>query len=100
MAGPSCIRTPLAQRWHRFRRRVLPAACFGAGVLLTLFLWERQAKLDSQPRASAASRAEDASHAESLLVSRSPVPPTAGANPPPPAPDPAQPAHAATGRPR
>jgi hypothetical protein len=97
VAGPSCIRTPLAQRWQRFRQRVLPIVCFGAGVLFTLLLWERQVEFPVQPRAGAATRPADTSDAEELLVSRPPAPPGTRGNPPQPALDPAQPGPAATG---
>ena len=39
------IRTPLKQRWRRFRYGVLPPLSFLACVALTLWLWQRQGQL-------------------------------------------------------
>ena len=82
MAGPSRIRTPLVQRWHRFRQQVLPIVCFVAGTAFTLWLWVRQANFGNGTGEIVAVRVDVTSGAAGLLVSRSPLPTETGQNEP------------------
>lgn len=79
MATPSRIRTPLVQRWHRFRQQVLPVVCFLVCAAITLWLWERQARSGNAVGSLDAPRIEVRSGAPGMIVSRSPLPSEPGA---------------------
>lgn len=82
MAGPSRIRTPLIQRWHRFRQQMLPIVCFIGCVMLTLWLWQQQARMGNATGEIYAARVDVTSSATGLLASQSPVPAGEGKEPP------------------
>ena len=68
MAHTSRIPTPLKQHWNRFRLGALPIISFIACVILTLYLWERQARYGSLVGEVEASQWEVAAGADGLLV--------------------------------
>jgi HlyD family secretion protein len=68
MAHTSRIHTPLKQHWNRFRLGALPVLSFIACVILTLFLWERQARYGSLVGEVEAAQWEVAAGADGLLV--------------------------------
>ena len=43
MAKKTRIKIPLSQHWNHFRQAVLPFICFFGCVVLTVWLWQRQA---------------------------------------------------------
>lgn len=78
MRGQRRIRTPIAQRWHRFRQSVLPVICFVGCAGLTLWLWDRQARMGNGVGEVHGVRVDVATQAAGMLVSHTPLPPDPG----------------------
>ncbi len=74
MRGQSRIRTPIAQRWHRFRQSVLPVICFVGCAGFTLWLWDRQARMGNGFGEVHGLRVDVATSTGGLLVSHTPPP--------------------------
>jgi len=68
MAKPKRIPVSLAQRWRRFRYKVLPLLSFGVCVALALALWQRQGQMPNALGEVEAVRVTVAAGADGLVV--------------------------------
>ena len=64
----------MVQRWHRFRQQVLPVVCFIMCGILTLWLWERQARMGNVVGHIYAMRVDVTATGTGVLASKTPTP--------------------------
>ena len=72
-AGLPRIKTPIVQRWHRFRLQVLPILFFVFTIGITLWLWDRQARRGNSIAAVEIQRVDVTSPSSGRLIALSKV---------------------------
>ncbi len=68
MADLQPIPTPLVYRWRRFVQNIVPFLIFAFGLLLTLWLWERQSQVGNAIGVAEASFVDVSSGATGILM--------------------------------